>query len=225
MGGFAAYNVGLKHRDRFGVLVGILPALDIRYADCHDNYMADYDPNCHVYRETMRPHRVVGRFYGVIAVHEHRFTDPTVGRRNPAGMAIFARNNPVELLAALDIRPGEFEMFIGYSKQDEFNLDAQAEHFVDEAARRGIRPAVVCLPDGKHDSESGVRFLPVFGPWLMRKLAPYVSHAGVPRATCSDLLTTRPRLGLFRKPKADPVWVQTDEPWSPAPAAGSTTPP
>jgi poly(3-hydroxybutyrate) depolymerase len=228
MGGFAAYNLGFKHRDKFGVLVGILPPLDIRYADCHGNYMADYDPACHSYRDQLRPHRTIGRFYGVIFIHEHRVTDPIVGRRNPNGMAFLATQNPVELLDALDIRPGEFEMFIGYSKKDEFNIDAQVEHFIDVAARRGIRPAVVVLPDGRHDTASGQRCLPALGPWLCEKLNPYLPLGFAPPGgfgPCVIPQSARPRLGLFNRNPAPPVWVQTDDFPSPKPITEYKTPP
>jgi hypothetical protein len=226
MGGLGAYNLGFKNPQKFGVLLGILPPLDIRYADCHDHYMADYDPNCHSYRERMRPNRIVGRFYTFIPVRERRLTDATVGRWNPNGMAFFAANNPVELLDSLDIRPGQFEMFIGYSKKDEFNLDAHVEHFVDVAARRGIRPAVVVLPDGTHDTRSGLRLLPAIGPWVSGKLAPYVppGYRPVGGASCTELLTARPRLGMFHRPESPPVWLQTDDAASPTLCPGDTKP-
>lgn len=226
MGGYGAYNLGFKHRDRFGVLIGLLPPLDIRYADCHDNYLADYDPACHAYREEMRPHRVIARFYGVIKVKERRVTDPTVGRRNPDGMAFYSTQNPVELLDTLDVRPGEFAMFIGYSKKDEFNLDAQAEHFIDKAGRRGVFPAVAVLPEGRHSTASGLRFTPLLGPWLSGKLAPYLPPGwSPPGGPWTDLLTAGPRPGWFRRDPGRPIWVQTDGPASPGLSPARTTTP
>ena len=188
MGGYAAYHLGFKNRNTFGILIGIIPPLDIRYVDCHDKYFSKYDPACNAYRETLQPSRVIGRFYGVIAVREKRLTSPTVGRRNPQGMQIYARVNPVEMLDAYDIRPGEFAMFVGIAGRDEFNLDAQAEHFLDVAARRGIRPEVYRLPDGRHNTATGIRMIPTVSHWLAKLLRPYSPSCG----DCTRLLCDRP---------------------------------
>src|SRR6202035_2451276 len=45
MGGFGACNLGIKYRDRFHIVIGIMPALNLRYVDCHGRYFAPFDPN------------------------------------------------------------------------------------------------------------------------------------------------------------------------------------
>ena len=44
MGGFAAYNIGIRHRDAFGVVIGIHPPLNLRWADVDGNPRAKFDP-------------------------------------------------------------------------------------------------------------------------------------------------------------------------------------
>src|SRR5262245_40850261 len=51
MGGFGAYHLAIKHKDRFAVAVGLMPALNLRYSDCHGRYFAPFDPNCNKLRE------------------------------------------------------------------------------------------------------------------------------------------------------------------------------
>src|SRR5205814_2302337 len=51
MGGFGAYNLAIKHRDRVGVVAAIFPPLNLRYLDCHGRYFADFDPNCLGWRQ------------------------------------------------------------------------------------------------------------------------------------------------------------------------------
>jgi poly(3-hydroxybutyrate) depolymerase len=46
MGGTSAFNLGFKHKEKFGVIVGIMPLLDLLYADCHGNHFGPFDPNC-----------------------------------------------------------------------------------------------------------------------------------------------------------------------------------
>ncbi len=178
MGGFAAFHLGFKPRDEFGVLAGFMPPLDLRYMDCRGRYFADYDPDCIARRERVRPTAVVGRFYTVVLVRERRLITPLVGPRDPDAIPFLARENPVEMLDAYEIRPGEFEMFVGIARKDEFNLDAQADHFVDRAARRGLTLTVQDVPDGNHRTETGVRMLPSFSAWLTQKVGPY-SPGGV----------------------------------------------
>lgn len=203
MGGYAAYALGFKYRECFGALAGLLPALDIRYADCNDRYFSNYDPNCIMERDHLRRHRVIGRFFGgLLLIRERRLTDSLLGRNPPDGLRPLAAVNPVEMLETLRIRPGEFQMFIGYAGRDEFNLDAQVEHFLDVARKRGIQPSTVYLPQGRHRTETGKAMVPQFAQWLCATQAPYVPP-GSCAGCATDLLTSgRHRtilnpLGLF----------------------------
>ena len=49
-------------RDARGAQVlGIFPALNLRYANCRGRYRSNYDPDCFMLREEYRPLRPVGR--------------------------------------------------------------------------------------------------------------------------------------------------------------------
>ena len=174
MGGFAAYNLGIKYRDRFRVLVGLLPPLNTRYTDCRDRHFPPYDPHTVAMRTELQPCRPIARFYGVIVVREKRLSRPLVGARSPDGMARIAQDNPIEMLAAYDVRPGEYAMFVGYAGRDEFNIHNQCKHFLDVARCRGLDVTAAEVPDGRHRTESGVKMLPELSAFLWRELAPFV---------------------------------------------------
>jgi S-formylglutathione hydrolase FrmB len=173
MGGFAAYNLGIKYRAEFRVLVGVLPPLNLRYVNCRGQYFAPYDPNCVAFRQEFRPREVIGRFYGVIKVRSGRVIAPLVGVRNPNAMQIVARENPIEMLAAYDVRPGECAMFVGYGDQDEFNIHAQCRHFLDVARGRGLAVTAVEVPGGRHSTETGVQMLPALAEFLTREVGAF----------------------------------------------------
>jgi pimeloyl-ACP methyl ester carboxylesterase len=203
MGGFGAFHTAFKHPHRFGTIAGVLPPLDVRYVDCHDNYLADYDPNCNSYRDRLMPHRVIGVFYhGLIKVREKRLTVPMIGRRNDRGLSILAGDNPVEMLDSLPVRPGQFRMFVGYAKKDEFNLDAQAEHFLDICQRRGIAVDWAALPDGRHRVDDAKRLFPALAAFLRDAVGPYAPENYAPQCPIglpTEILLTRPGLLPFRR--------------------------
>lgn len=182
MGGFGAFNLAFKYRQEFGAIVGILPPLNLRYGDGDGRYLTSYDPNFTTLRETDRPNEIIGRFYGVVLIRARRLTDPVIGRRHPDPTGFVATQNPLEMLDAYDVRPNEFGMFIGYGTKDEFNLAAQVESFLDAAAKRGICPEVVCIPDGRHSLKTALALFPEFSRWVSSRLAPYVPQGYVPAA-------------------------------------------
>lgn len=189
MGGYGSFALGFKNRDEFGVLAALMPPLNLRYGDCHGRYMTNYDPSCFALRETDRRHEVIGRFFGVVVIRARRLLDPVVGRGHPDPTSIIAKENPYEMLTSLAIKPGEFELFIGYGKKDEFNLAAQVESFLDEAARHGIRPDVLVVPDGRHNKSAAFAMFPDMCKWLTAKLAPFAEP--VPVAGCGCGYTPR----------------------------------
>ncbi|CAN5372608.1 hypothetical protein BH11PLA2_BH11PLA2_33590 [soil metagenome] len=203
MGGYGAFMLGFSHRETFGVIGGILPPLDVRYADCNDYYFSPYDPNCIMERDHVRRFRVIANFHG-IKVRERRLTDSLLGRRAPDGLRPLAAVNPVEMLVNLDIRPGEFAMFIGYAGRDEFNLNAQADHFLDVARQRGICATTLFLPDGNHSVATGKRMIPEFAAWLSTTLSPYVPACERNTLTnvgpAYDLLTSPAPVQYFGQP-------------------------
>jgi S-formylglutathione hydrolase FrmB len=166
MGGFGAYNLGFNHRDQFGVLVGMLPPLNLRYADCHGRYFTNFDPNCVGVRERLQPWQPVARYFGLITIRERSLSLPLFGRDRDAAIARIAAENPIEMLTTRDIRPGEFDMFIGYGGRDEFNIDAQVESFLYVARQRGLTVTVAYDPKGHHTPATGFRLFPDLVRWL-----------------------------------------------------------
>lgn len=204
MGGFGAFNLGFKYRQEFGQIVGIMPPINLRYGDCNGKYLTPYDPNNTTLRETNRRNEVIGRFYGVLLIRARRMTDPVIGRHHPDPTGFIASENPMEMLAAYDIRPDEFGMFIGYGTKDEFNISAQVRSFLDTAAKRGIRPTVVVIPDGRHNVQTAKEMFPEFSRWMCGQLAPYVppgyEPTAVPDVAPQAAVRRRPLLSLLPRP-------------------------
>jgi S-formylglutathione hydrolase FrmB len=171
MGGFGAFNLGIKYRDQFRIVAGIFPPLHVRYLDCHGNYFADYDPNCLGIRDRLAPFQAVGRFYGVIVIREHVLSQPLYGSFNKQAIQHIAKENPYEMIDTCNLQPGQLQMFAGYGKNDEFNIDAQVEAFADKARCKGLDFTCFCDPCGRHDTATGVRIFPHFCEWLTPRLA------------------------------------------------------
>jgi pimeloyl-ACP methyl ester carboxylesterase len=172
MGGGAAFNLAFKHKQLFRLVGGIYPPLDLRWQDCHGNYQGNYRPDCVGVRDQFPPFKVVARYYGFVVVRQRRLIGPIAGRGLTA-VRFIARENPIEMLDPFAVRPDEFDFFIGYGTKDEFNIDAQVEHFVDVAAARGIYPTVVRHEGGHHTVKDGLKLFPAFCEWLNPRLAPW----------------------------------------------------
>lgn len=170
MGGFGAFNLGIKHREQFRLAVGIFPPIHVRYRDCHGRYFADYDPNCLGCRERLAPFQTVGRFYGVITIREHLLSQPLYGSFNKQAIHHIARENPYEMLDTFNVQPGELQMFAGYGDKDEFNIDAQVEAFADKARCKGLDFTCCRVPGGRHNTATGIRLFPDVCDWLTSRL-------------------------------------------------------
>jgi S-formylglutathione hydrolase FrmB len=172
MGGSAAFRLGIEHRDRFGVVVGFMPPLNLRWVDCRGHYRTKFDPCCWGWRTELRPYELIGRFFGVIPVRFRTLSDPLFGR-GPQVIDELSRINPIEVMDRCDLREGELEMYVAYGGQDELNVDAQVESFLYRARQRGLTVAVDYDPKGKHDLATGLRLFPSLIEWLAPRLAPY----------------------------------------------------
>lgn len=174
MGGGAAFNLGLKHRDRVGAAAGIFPPLNIRWLDCHGNYFGKFDPCCWGWRETVdRRREAVARFaLGLVRIPIGRLVTPVFGFDGET-VRQMSRENPIEQLDRYGVKDGELAMYVAYAGFDEFNLDAQAESFLYTAKERGIR--VDCAFDrwGHHNQRTAFRLLPGTLDWIGQKLANY----------------------------------------------------
>jgi S-formylglutathione hydrolase FrmB len=174
MGGGAAFNKVIKYPEVFHTAAGLFPPVNLRWENCRGRYMANFDPDCWGWREDFgRPLAPVGRFYGVLTVRTRQVINPLFGRRNPDATAEIARENPIEMLEAYDVRAGSRKFFIGYGGRDEFNIDAQVESFLYVARERGVPVTVEYDPKGHHNLATAVRLLPGLFAFIKEQLAPY----------------------------------------------------
>jgi S-formylglutathione hydrolase FrmB len=153
MGGFAAYSLGFKHPDKFRVLVGVYPSLNIRYADKDGRWGTPFSPETVGALENLR----WGHWLGLypkwrFPVNAGVVYCPAWGHGRTA-IPRMSWENPYELLDRLDIEPGQYEMFIAYGGQDEFHIDNQVDSFLYKATKRGLDIWVRHNPDGHHSSE------------------------------------------------------------------------
>jgi pimeloyl-ACP methyl ester carboxylesterase len=178
MGGGAAFHMAIKYKERFGVAVGVFPPLNSRWISCRGRYRDKFDPDCWGWRtDFSRGREVVGSFYhGLLKVRLRRFIHPLYGRNNPDILPLIIQDNPVEMLALYDVRPGEIEMYVAYAGRDEFNLDAQAESFLFVARQRGLDVGVGYEPEGRHNEKTALKLLPGVLAWLAPRLVPYSPH-------------------------------------------------
>ena len=77
------------------------------------------------------------------------------------------------MLASYNVRPGDFNLFVGYGRKDEFNIAAAAESFLDEAKRREIDIETLVLPEGRHNLATAVSMLPNLNQWLLKHVGAY----------------------------------------------------
>lgn len=178
MGGFGAYNHGIKYRERYKVIVGIMPAVNLRYVNCKGRYMANFDPDCFALQERYRPHGTIAVFYGVVRIQQKHLFDRLYGSDAKHAHEHIARENPFEMLETYDVKPGELELFIGYGGRDEFNIDAQVESFLYFASKRGIDVHAIKDPKGRHDTATGLRMLPDLSAWLSERVKKYSPPTG-----------------------------------------------
>ena len=153
MGGFAAYRTGFRFPDQFRHLVGIYPNLNIRYADRNGHWGTDFDPETVGWLDKLRWTHFLGLY-----PRPYRFPIPCGIVLMPAwgegveGIARMSSENPVELLDELDIKNGQYDLYVAYGRQDEYNVDAQVESFLYRARQRGIEVWVRYNPNGHHSS-------------------------------------------------------------------------
>jgi S-formylglutathione hydrolase FrmB len=170
MGGGGAYNLAFKHRDQFGIVVGIYPPVNTRWVDCHGRYRSKFDPCCWGWRTDFRRREVVARFVG-IPIRLKLMLDPIFDPHNhDQTIEDIARENPLEMLYRLDIREGDLSMYIGYGGRDQFYMDAQVESFLYGCREKGINVDVGYVPRGKHDLRTAYKLLPGLLEWLRPQL-------------------------------------------------------
>jgi S-formylglutathione hydrolase FrmB len=174
MGGNAAFNKAIKHRELFSAVAGIFPPLNVRWEDCHGRYQAKFDPCCWGWRTDFHNRREKIAQYGIFVVRQGHVVFPLFGKHiGPETVEAISRENPIEMLDLYDVREGQLCMYIGYCGKDEFNIDAQVESFLYRCRERCLKPEVVFYPEGHHDLKSAVYFFPSILAWIERQLARY----------------------------------------------------
>jgi S-formylglutathione hydrolase FrmB len=171
MGGFGAFSLGMKHSDKFKIVGGISPAVNLRYSGACDDYLADFVPDVPILRDGYRSMELVGTYYGgLMKVRAWMVVQPVFGRGRAAADRV-AGDNPLELLDRLHIQPGQQDYYIGYGKADEINIDAQVESFLHAATQRGIQVESKSYPCGDHSIPFMLSALPDFFAWLKTHLS------------------------------------------------------
>jgi S-formylglutathione hydrolase FrmB len=170
-GGAGAFQCAIKHRDKVKIALGFLPALNLRWVDCKERYRAPFDPECWGWREKPRPLEKIGRTRGP-AIRAYNLFEPLVGH-GPDAMLKLSRFNPIEVMDAYDLKPGELDLWVGYGGKDELNIAAQVESFLYRARERGVEVAVEFDPEGRHNPEAGRRLYPGALRWITPLLERY----------------------------------------------------
>lgn len=182
MGGFAAFNLGIRHRQHFGVVAGMHPALNLRWLGRDGDYFEDFDPRFWGWRNSLDNGRDVIARFGLARVRIGDFVSPLYGLGERA-MINISRENPIELVDRTHLRDGDLAMFVGYGGKDEYNIDAQVESFLYLCKFRGITVHVGYDPDGRHDVATARRLLPTLIAFLNREVGPYAPGACSPCST------------------------------------------
>ncbi|MBI2805564.1 MAG: hypothetical protein HYX68_11355 [Planctomycetes bacterium] len=177
MGGFSAFNLGMRHRNAFGIVIGLHPPLNTRWADVDGNPRAKFDPRRWGWRTGFdNPNEIIANYGGAFKIKMGDTIQPVFGVGDDALLGISA-NNPLELMLKTGLRNGDLSMFVGYAGRDEYNIDAQVESFLYFAKHRRIGVAVAFEPDGHHDGLTAMKFLPSAIRWLAPQIAPYAPGA------------------------------------------------
>jgi S-formylglutathione hydrolase FrmB len=193
MGGFAAFNYAIKHREAFGVVIGISPLLNLRWQNKSGDYFAKFNPRdwgwC---SELGSSGQVVCRFLdGGRRVCLKHWLETLYGP-GEGGLSMIALENPIEMVDRFQLRPGELEMYVAYTGDDEFNTDSQVESFLYLSRWRGLHVGVGFQNDGRHNIRTFAELLPGALQWLTPRLAPFstlmpadcVVNVGPPPIVC-----------------------------------------
>jgi S-formylglutathione hydrolase FrmB len=170
MGGFGAYSIALKNPDKFKIVGGISPALNLRHTGPCNNYRADFVPGESTLRDSYRSNEVIGEFYGgMMKVRAWMIIKPVFGSSSDAITRV-SRDNPIELLDRIDMSAGSQDYFAAYGRNDELNIGAQVESFVYAAALHGIQVDSKSYECGDHSIPFMQQVLPDFFEWLRHRL-------------------------------------------------------
>ncbi len=178
-GGWAGFNIAVRHLDMFGVWIGLMPFLNPRYVDCHGHYRSKFDPCCWGLRNELCRNELVGIWYGIPSTLR-ALIEPFFGW-GPEGLAWLSKENPIEVLQCSGLQNGELEMWLANIGKDNMHADAQIESFLYVARQLGLCITVDYRPDWRsHTVQTGIKFIPSLCTWLAPRLAPYSPPLTVP---------------------------------------------
>jgi hypothetical protein len=171
MGGLSAFNLAFKYKEKVGVIVGIMPLLDLLYADCHGNHFGAFDPCCLGMMEHYRRLASAGHVK-FIRIRNGKVMRPLFGPPSEVERRLLIEN-PVQMLELYDVKPGEYQMFITWTEEDNFSGNNEAKSFLYHAGQRGITADVAIEEHGQHNSTTGMKFFDRLAAWLKPRLDPY----------------------------------------------------
>jgi S-formylglutathione hydrolase FrmB len=173
MGGFAAFNLAMKHSDTFKIAIGVFPPVNLRWVDCHCNYRGKFDPDCWGWRTSAdRRLEVIGKFYfGLVKIRLGHVIDDLFDPDEVVPRLSW--ENPIEMIDRLGIKEGLLSMYIAYAGKDGYNIDTQVESFLYRAQERGLTVEVGYEPRGHHNMVTAQRLFPGIVSWLGPQLQPY----------------------------------------------------
>jgi S-formylglutathione hydrolase FrmB len=174
MGGCGAYAHAMKYKDRIKICAGFMPALNLRWVDCHGRYNSRFDPDCWGWREEASPLEIIGRpGWGLLKIRYCNLFGPACGRFGAESIAELSRINPIEIMERVNLQDKELDLYVAYGGKDEFSMDAQVDSFLYLAKQRGVTVAVDFDPQGRHDVTSGVRQFAAALRWVGPLVARY----------------------------------------------------
>jgi S-formylglutathione hydrolase FrmB len=171
-GGYGAMAIALKHRDLFGAVATLAGPLNMLYDNVQGSYRAEFNPADYRERTEYEPDMIIARFYlGFLRRRVKTFLGPVYGT-GPDVIARVARDNPANLIASTDLRPGELDIYVNYGGRDNYNFDSQDQSFAWLAARRGVAVELTCVPGAYHDLPYFEGAEPPAFHWLGQHLLP-----------------------------------------------------
>ena len=185
-GAYGAASLAIRHRDVIGSVASLAGPVNMRYSNCDEIYLEDFDPATYRWKMNYDPKEIIGLYYfGLRKVRAQRFIEPVYGQGD-AVVAMITATNPADLIWSTNLQPGELAIYVNYPGRDNFNFDAQAQSFQWIAAQKGIEVTLVCDPGATHGLSY---FRNNIGPaycWLGQHLLPpaqYASPAPAPALT------------------------------------------
>ncbi len=166
MGGFGAFSLGMENPDLFGIIAGISPCLNLRYIGLQGRYLDEYQPGQWRLRSSFNPFEVVGSYYcGLLKIRTWQLYAALADNACEA-TKLAAKHNPLELLTRDEVQRARQRYYIAYGEQDEMNIDAQVQSFIEVANKHGIELDVRVYRRGRHSIAFMVEAFPELMVWL-----------------------------------------------------------